>query len=215
MPRATKPPRRRRTPEEAQEEILAAAERVLAREGPDRAGLKAVAAEAGVSHALVTHYFGTYEALVGEVFARNNRALATSVIEALAAGGGPLSPAEIVARFADAVAAPARVRLLAYAFLQQDRVLPGPAPPTALPALVDAIAENAADLARARGLPAPSRDDVAIALLVGLSAIQWYGLSKPRVLDAIGLPRGQETDDRFKAALGGMIDAYLLGRRRP
>src|SRR4051812_23554771 len=54
----------RRTPEEARERILEAAERVFATHLPDVVGLKDVAREAGVSHALVTHYFGTYAALV-------------------------------------------------------------------------------------------------------------------------------------------------------
>jgi AcrR family transcriptional regulator len=54
----------RRTPEEARKQILEAAERVFATRLPDAVGLKDIAAEAGVSHALVTHYFGTYEALV-------------------------------------------------------------------------------------------------------------------------------------------------------
>lgn len=56
--------RARRSPEEARALILAAAQRLFAERGPDAVGLKDVAAAAGVSHALVTHYFGTYEALV-------------------------------------------------------------------------------------------------------------------------------------------------------
>src|SRR6185312_12580404 len=49
--------RRRRAPETARQEILDAAERVFARLHPDEAGLKVVGREAGVSHALITHYF--------------------------------------------------------------------------------------------------------------------------------------------------------------
>jgi AcrR family transcriptional regulator len=54
----------RRSPDEARAHILDAAERVFAEHLPDVVGLKDVAREAGVSHALVTHYFGTYSALV-------------------------------------------------------------------------------------------------------------------------------------------------------
>jgi len=60
----------RRDPEEARSVILDAAERVFAEKGPDAAGLKDVAAMAGVSHALVSHYFGSYDALVEETLAR-------------------------------------------------------------------------------------------------------------------------------------------------
>ena len=64
----------RRSPEQARRHILDAAVRVLSEHGPEASGLKEVAAAAGVSHALVTHYFGTYEALVeaavGEAMAK-------------------------------------------------------------------------------------------------------------------------------------------------
>src|SRR5262249_27617645 len=67
-------PRRRRTPERARQEILDAAERVFARSQPDQVGLKEVAREAGVSHALITHYFGTYAGLLEAALERRIRA---------------------------------------------------------------------------------------------------------------------------------------------
>ena len=60
----------RRTPEAARDEILAAAERVFTDALPDSVGLKDVAREAGVSHPLVSHYFGTYEGLVDATLER-------------------------------------------------------------------------------------------------------------------------------------------------
>jgi AcrR family transcriptional regulator len=54
----------RRTPEQARQHILESAVRTLSKHGPATCTLKDVAAEAGISHALITHYFGTYEALV-------------------------------------------------------------------------------------------------------------------------------------------------------
>lgn len=207
--RPTKPTRKRRAPEEAREEILAAAERVLSREGPDGAGLKAVADEAGVSHALVTHYFGTYEGLVGEVFTRNNRALAAAIFEAVTSEGAPLSPSELVRRFAGLAAAPARTRLMAWAFLRGGAFVRSVRGESPLPALVDALTANAAELARAQKRPAPAREDVAMALLIGLCAIQWYGLANPMLVEAMGLPTGHATDARFQRALGAMVDAFL------
>src|SRR5260221_14507830 len=56
--------RRRRTPEVARQELLDAAERVFTEFHPDQVGLKQVAREAGVSHALITHYFGTYGGVI-------------------------------------------------------------------------------------------------------------------------------------------------------
>src|ERR1700733_1325987 len=70
--RAKKPtkPRVRRDPEAARELILAAAEHLFANQSPDVVGLKDVARVAGVSHALVSHYFGTYDRLVDAVLER-------------------------------------------------------------------------------------------------------------------------------------------------
>src|SRR5690349_10474032 len=67
--------RRRRDPETARAEILDAAERVLSTRPPDQVGLKDVAEVAGVSHGLVSHYFGTYAELVEEVLVRRHRAI--------------------------------------------------------------------------------------------------------------------------------------------
>ena len=68
MPKAKSPKPRakrvRRNPEEARRVILDAAVRTISQQGPAACGLKDVANAAGVSHALVTHYFGTYEKLV-------------------------------------------------------------------------------------------------------------------------------------------------------
>jgi AcrR family transcriptional regulator len=72
--------RKRRSPEVARREILDAAERLMADAGPDAVGLKAVASAAGVSHALVSHYFGTYDALVDAVLARKADALTEAVV---------------------------------------------------------------------------------------------------------------------------------------
>lgn len=70
-----KPPRVRRSPEEARELILAAARKLLAEKGPDAVGLKDVARTAGVSHGLVSHYFGTYGTLVEAVMAAHQASI--------------------------------------------------------------------------------------------------------------------------------------------
>src|SRR4051794_7784372 len=68
-------PRKRRDPDEARSHILTAAERVFAEHVPDVVGLKEIAREAEVSHALVSHYFGSYEALVEATLERRLRAV--------------------------------------------------------------------------------------------------------------------------------------------
>src|SRR5438105_1111177 len=63
-PQVQKKKRVRRTPEDARALIMDATEGLFRTKLPDTVGLAAVARAAGVSHALVSHYYGTYEALV-------------------------------------------------------------------------------------------------------------------------------------------------------
>ena len=70
MPAKRPRPRVRRTPEDARSHILDAADAVFRDQLPDAVGLREIAASAGVSHGLVTHYFATYEGLVAAVIAR-------------------------------------------------------------------------------------------------------------------------------------------------
>src|SRR5262245_62403134 len=63
-------PRIRRAPEDARSNILDAADAVFRDHLPDAVGLREIAAAAEVSHGLVTHYFATYDGLVGAVIAR-------------------------------------------------------------------------------------------------------------------------------------------------
>jgi TetR/AcrR family transcriptional regulator, repressor for neighboring sulfatase len=73
----------RRSPEEARALILDAAEKVFSDHLPDVVGLKDVAREAGVSHALITHYFGTYDALVEATLERRFHQLRDELVPVL------------------------------------------------------------------------------------------------------------------------------------
>src|ERR1700681_4516097 len=61
----TEPARRvRRTPEEAKRLILETARALVARTGPQGLRLQAIAPEAGISHPLILHHFGSRAGLV-------------------------------------------------------------------------------------------------------------------------------------------------------
>src|ERR1043166_3753522 len=77
-------PRLRRSPEDARALILDAADRVFRDHLPDAVGLREIAAAAGVSHGLVTHYFATYEGLVNAVIERRLAAARTAAFAHLA-----------------------------------------------------------------------------------------------------------------------------------
>src|SRR5438270_10047106 len=96
-------PRRRRAPELARTELLDAAERVFARSQPDQVGLREIALEAGVSHALVTHYFGTYAGLVEATLERRVRALRAELLARVREVGGLAQPARLLAMLFEAL----------------------------------------------------------------------------------------------------------------
>lgn len=95
-PRAAKPgaqpsraaaaaPRRRRTAAVARDEILDAAERRLARSGPEGIRLKEIAADVGISHPTLLHHFGNRQGLVEALAERTMSDLANDLIDAIAA----------------------------------------------------------------------------------------------------------------------------------
>ena len=104
--------RRRRDPTTARQELLDAAERVFARVGPEDAGLKIVAHEAGVSHALITHYFGTYAGLVEATLERRIRALREQMMVRLRDSGALARPGELLGMLFGALEDPVHLRLM-------------------------------------------------------------------------------------------------------
>src|SRR5262249_38402902 len=110
-------PRARRAPEEARRLILDAAERVFAARGPDAAGLKDVAREAGVSHALVSHYFGTFGGLAAATLDRRAAAARETIFADLARTAGEPDPAALLERLWSWVSDPLTLKLAAWTWL--------------------------------------------------------------------------------------------------
>src|SRR5881397_2391605 len=86
--------------------LLAAAERVLERDGLPGLTLRAVAREAGVSHAAPTHHFGDLSGLLSELAAIGYRRFNAAMTAARAAEGLPaekgLASAKAYVRYARA-----------------------------------------------------------------------------------------------------------------
>jgi AcrR family transcriptional regulator len=201
--------RRRRTPEEAREEILLAAEPLLVEQGPDRVGLQAVARAAGVSHALVTHYFGTYETLVREVLLRRTQLVVEEFRRRLLESAEPLGASELLERFFAILQQAGQTRLLAWALLTGRAEHMPLARGQGLRLLVDALEFHAERSAAAQGLPPPSRETLEMALLVGVCASQWYMLAREALLPALGRTADVAADAQFREVLAGMLHSAV------
>lgn len=196
----------RRSPEEARALILDAAERVFATRLPDVAGLKDIAREAGVSHALVTHYFGTYDALVEATLERRFHALRETLLPSLMrmlgedadAGTFLAAHRREVAR---AASDPAMVRLGVWAAMS-GRIEAAdffPHRMQGLKLLADALEARS----KAR------REDLEMALVASFAlAVVWRAAGRA-IAGAMGKRPSKELDAWFEARTADMLDAFL------
>jgi AcrR family transcriptional regulator len=196
----------RRDPEEARALILTSAEKVLAAKGPDAVGLKEVAAEAGVSHALITHYFGTYEALVHAVLKRRLE-LARSEAERLVAISPP-GPDFLLKFFFALLSDPLHVRLTTWAVLSARKVQLLGLPAGMLEPLLGIIAQRRD---AEYGKKAASPDAVALDVTVALAA--GYGFALGRELFGKAMGREPFTFEQFSGRLASML--RLTPKPRP
>jgi AcrR family transcriptional regulator len=206
-------PRPRRTPEEARAHLLAAAERVFAARGPDAAGLKDVAREAAVSHALVTHYFGTYEGLVDAVFERYVARTRTRLLERLAGvEADALGDVERVVReLFDALADPTYARLASWALVSgrvDDRDF-FPRRRRGLKLVADAIEAAGPRLRPPLRLP---REAVESLVVLVLSSILGYLTGAGLFWESLGSERSPERDRVFLAQLARAVRTIAFER---
>lgn len=206
MPRTTTKPaakRARRTPEEARALILAAAERTFAQHLPETVGLKDVAQEAGVSHALITHYFGTYDALVEATLeqriAQVRHELLPRLVSSIGQGGSLLEVlAAQRAAVIEAASDPTTMRLVGWAILT-GRAATGdffPHRVQGLRLLADALATTTK----------ASREDLEFVIIASFSLATTFAFGGHALAGALGRQPSRAAFDRHCDA---MFAAFL------
>jgi AcrR family transcriptional regulator len=206
------PPRRRRDPETARAEILDAAERVLSASPPDAVGLKEVAAEAGVSHALVSHYFGTYTELVEEVLVRRIRTLRQEALEKLADPDTLVDQGALLETLFGALEDPLYVRLSLWSLAAERSSGHVYFPFRDQGMRIFTEAATARVLRDRPDLdPAALRERVELALLIANATAYGYTVGKEAWLGALGREPSPAFDASLRRALGGMLRAFVLG----
>ena len=200
-------PRRRRAPELARTELLDAAERVFAEFQPDQVGLKEIAGEAGVSHALVTHYFGTYAGLVEATLERRVRALRAELLGRVREVGALAQPARLLAILFQALSDPVHLRLMRW-LLASER----PSANQALALQDQGLQLIAFEVGKALLGPDPPRAKIVAiedALLTAVSAAYGYAIGKYALATALGRPVDHALDVTVQHTLAQMIQAHL------
>jgi AcrR family transcriptional regulator len=200
--------RRRRSPELARTELLDAAERLFRDHPPDQIGLKEVAREADVSHALITHYFGTFDGLVEKVFERRTQRLRATIIERLATTG--ISNAEqLIATLFATFEDPVHLRLMkwmlasergsiVHALALRDRGI------SIIAEQVAKVIDPDANLIQRR--------EVELALVITVSAAFGYTATKLALASAVGRASDAALDREVQQTLTAMLEAYFKVR---
>lgn len=204
--RARPTPRRRRPPEMARQEILDAAERVFSASQPDQVGLKEVAAEAGVSHALITHYFGTYAGLIEAALERRLRGLRETMLTRLRVAGALHRPGELLGLLFQALEDPVHLRLMRW-LMTSER----PAAAHAFGLHDQGLAAIAVEVARALD-PQPSAaliHEIELTLLTAVSAAYGYAISKDALVGALGRKPSTELDEEVRETLAVMVQSHI------
>ncbi len=205
--------RARRRPEEARAIILAAAQEVLSEKGPDAAGLKDVARRAGVSHALVSHYFGTFDQLVEAALEEHVAGVRRGFIERLT----ELTTAgidDLLDYYFDALGNPMYGRLAAWAFLSGRLEAADffPRRKKGMKVIADAIEARYT----AEGTPQPfSRDDLELMMVLVSSAGFGYSIGRDVFWESLDHRPGAERDRWFREHLSQLIRRVMLKETDP
>lgn len=195
--------RQRRTPEAARELILQTAQRLIAERGPDRIGLKEIAQAAGISHALINHYFGSYEALVEETIRAQVRRFRESLLTRIAATR-EVSPAEWLRATLELYSQPGAGRLMLWAMMTGR--LSGP---DAFPRKDQGLRQTADVLEeRLRALVGKlpiERSELEMLLVIALTSVWGYALSREIIWPALGHKQSRELDEKYQDSLSALL----------
>lgn len=202
----------RRTPEATKQLILEACQRLLAKNGPDAVGLKDVAAEASVSHALVTHYFGSIDALLlaalEDYAERQRKSILERILLQPDAG-----PREWMQQFFAWGSRPETARVLAFTFLKGmiTREDFFSKKQRGAKRVVDAVLERV----QALGEDAPKLDraDIEFIVLLVLAATHGYALGREGYWPSLGVDGPGEREDKlFFDRLADLVELFTVSR---
>src|SRR5690606_3593514 len=161
---------------------------------------------AGVSHALITHYFGTYAGLVEATLERRLAALRERIRERLGEAGALSRPEELLGVLFQALEDPVHRRLMKWLAASER--------PSAIHAFalqhkgLALIARQVAAAIR----PEPSAkmiETVELALATAVSAATGYAVMKMAIAGALGREPSAALDAAVQRTLAAMLQAYL------
>ncbi len=202
--------RRRRTAEEAQREILDAAQRRLRVGGPDAIRLQDIAGDLGISHPAILHHFGSREGLIGALDGRVILALTAEVSRLLERGVDDAEhlTVDLIERVATTMEDEGLAQLIAWWAMRN----PEPEGTIPVPELIDDVAERIRTrVTELGGAPVPSLEEMRFSVRLAV-----VGLFGDAILgDNLSAARSEDRDaerHRFRQWLAELLDTQLASR---
>ena len=196
----------RRSPKDAKRLILDAAVREFSKQGPAASSLKEVARAAGVSHALITHYFGTYENLVAATVEEAMTQLRERLIERMLKVQDP-TPERMVQLYVDIALEPWYGRLISWA-LFNDHDASEPMLKRLVPQM-KLMAATTEYVFSKNGEP-PSRDTVEALLVCVWAVVVGYVAGNAFFWTALGRKPGPSRDRLVRDTLAALAKSYRV-----
>lgn len=206
---AEKIKRIRRTAEEARRIILDAASQRLAALGPEGIRLQDIAKDVGISHPTILHHFESREGLVLALTQRATEQLRAELFAAFAgrhARDTDMHP--ILDRVFDVLSRQGHARLIGWMILSG--AIRQSTEQGLLRDLTDLIHPMRVEESKARGMPAPERDDTLFIVMLGAVAAFGDGLFGPMVRRAAGVTDEALTAERFRAWFAELLRSRIL-----
>jgi AcrR family transcriptional regulator len=203
--------RRRRSPEVARTELLDAAERLFAKHAPDDVGLKDIAREAGTSHALITHYFGTYNGLVEQVLQRRLLRLREQMAARLIQAGAMERPDELLEIVFRTLDDPVHLRLMKWVVAsdRQESMHVFALQHQGVTLIAHQVASTIAPATITGDARKQLIEKLELALVTALAAAMGYAFGKPALAATVGRPPDEALDNGVRRTLAAMLQAYI------
>jgi AcrR family transcriptional regulator len=162
-----------------------------------------------VSHALITHYFGTYAGLLEATLQRRTRALREATLARLREPEALERPADLLELLFRTLQDPVHLRLMRW-MLASER----PAASHTFALQEHGLAVLAGQVARALS-PEPDAAllrQVEVTLLTAVAAAYGYALAKHTLAPALGREPSRELDDEVRHTLASMVQTQIRPR---
>ncbi len=207
--RKPKPPRVRRTAEDARTAILDAAEKRLAAVGPAGIRLQDVAADVGVSHPAILHHFGDREGLVHAVVERAMDKLEDDLVSTLTTNAGPDPPdtATMLSRVFETLADRGAARLVAWLLLSGYRPFASERSRANWKRIAEVTHEARTTLLD--GIAKPTYEDTRFTLVLSSLALFGEALAGPSVFMSAGFDADPDAARRYRTWFANLVFMHL------